>query len=203
MGVSKYKARKQSFAALVFALLATLAHGQKTDVSQYQDTVFLRYNRSDYGLKYGVDTVVFESAMRRHVLTGTTVVPWTSGQIGAVEYGVTFNSVAKSACSVDEETGFSPWFQDHILSIQFTGNTLIVSMNVWGDCCHDFLCDVAVEKGGKLNLMHTGYGGNCACGGCCFGLTYKLTVESGKDIPALKAVMINGNRKTLKPLKRE
>jgi hypothetical protein len=187
---------------LILAIPGMLAQGQDVDESRYQDTVFLRYNRSDQGLQYGTDTLVFKTDFWRNVLIGTTVMPWTSGQIGAIEYGVRFDSVAKSTCEVDEQLGFSPRFDDHIQSVEFKGDVLIVTMSVWSNCCHDFLCDVSVEKGGTLNLMHTGYGRNCSCGGCCFGLTYRLTVETGKDIPVLKAVMINGNRKTLKPLKR-
>ena len=172
---------------------------QDTDLTKYQDTVFIRYNKdANYDrLNYVVDTVIFQSSMRRHVLTGTCVLPATRNQMAAREYGLYFKKVVKSNCQKEIEfEGFDP---DRINSILVTDTTLMIDINITDNCCFDFLCDCSVDSTGTLNLTYTGYGTYCSCD-CCFGLTYYLLIYKEKDTPELKGVMINGNRKTLKAI---
>lgn len=187
---------------ILTALLFSLnAYGQSDDLTKYQDTVFIKYNKdwSDDKVNYVTDTVIFETGMRRHILTGTTILPASRNSICAMNYGIGFSKVIKSDCQQDvtEKGGH---INDHINSIVSTDTTLTIDLNIYDNCCYDFLCDISFDDSlGTLNLITTGYGKYCFCD-CCFGLTYYLTVMKGKDIPEIKSVMVNGNRKTLKPI---
>lgn len=189
------------FYILTGLILSVKTYGQSDDLTKYQDTVFIKYNKdwSDDKINYVTDTVIFETGMRRHILTGTAILPSTSNQTGAKEYGLDFVKIKKSDCQKDV-TEFGGELQSHINSILTTDSTLTIDINIYDNCCYDFLCDISVDTLGTLNLITYGYGTYCSCD-CCFGLTYHLTVMKDKDIPEIKSVMINNNRKTLKPIK--
>jgi hypothetical protein len=186
------------FAALTFA---GNCPGQSTDdYSNYQDTVFIRYNKdwSADTIHYVIDTVIFMSGMQRHVLTGTTVLPWTGNQQGAKEYGLFFTKVTKSDCIHESE--FGEEFENKINSIVVTDSNMIIDFNINDNCCYDFLCDISVDASGILHLLYSGYGTYCFCD-CCFGLTYHLNVIKSEDEPKITAVMIGDDHKTIRKVK--
>lgn len=179
-------------------------YGQESnDLTKYQDTVFIKYNKDESGntLKYGTDTVVFKTDTRRNILIGTTVLPYTSHQIGAIQYGLKFKRVTSSDCQQDV-TEFAGEIQDKINSILMTDSTLTIDLNIYDNCGYDFLCDVSVDSTATLNLIYYGYGTWAFCQ-CCFGLTYHFTLKKEKDTPEIKSIMINGIRETLKPIKKK
>ena len=193
--------RKILFIAIP-TLLSTNTYGQeKNDLTKYQDTVFIKADKdwSDDTLTYAIDTIIFETGRGRPILIGTTVLPWTQNQQGAKNYGVYFDKVIKSDCQ-KEVTEYGGEIENHINSITTTDTTLTIDFNIFENCCYSFLCDISVDSTATLNLIYTGYGTWCFCD-CCFGLTYHLTIMKGIDIPKIKAVMIMGNRKTLKEVK--
>lgn len=159
------------------------------------DTVFIRGNVGKYdSLYYATDTVIFPSVMQRHILAGTTVLPWTHNQQHAKGYGLWFAGVSKSDCKEDRNDFPVP---DRINSVVATDSSLTIDINITDNCCYDFLCDISVDSTGTLNLIYYGYGTYCACD-CCFGLTYNIAVLKFEDYDEVKAVMINGDRRTLK-----
>ena len=182
-------------------LFSIRVYGQSEDYTKYQDTVFIKYNKDQTGntLKYGTDTVIFLSDMRRHILTGTAILNATHNSMGAMEYGIDFKKVTKSDCQQDV-TIYGGKIQDKINSIITTDSTLVIDINIYDNCCYDFLCDISVDSSSTLNLVYYGYGTYCSCD-CCFGLTYHLTITKGENIPEIKAVSINGNRNTIKQIK--
>jgi len=192
---------RQLITILTLFIFATSVYGQIDDLTKYQDTVFIKYNKdwADDKINYLTDTVIFETGMRRHILTGTTILPATQNSISALNYGIGFLKVTKSDCQQDV-TEKGGQINDHINSIISTDTSLTIDFNIYDNCCYDFLCDISVDTTGTLNLITTGYGTYCFCD-CCFGLTYHLTVMKDKDIPEIKSVIVNGNRKTLKPIK--
>jgi hypothetical protein len=193
---------KQVFLLVIIQLFSNALFGQKDDDARYQDTVFIRYNKSlTDKMHYVTDTVIFKTEMRRHILLGTTILPGTASQIGAMNYGLYFTKVSKSDCQKDI-TEYAGSIPDKINSIDETDTTLTVDMNISANCCHDFLCDIDVDSTGVLNLIYEGYGTYCSCD-CCFGLTYHFNREKSKDVPEIKSIMINGNRKTIKPIKKK
>ncbi|HTB07202.1 MAG TPA: hypothetical protein VK806_09640 [Bacteroidia bacterium] len=175
--------------------------------AKIKDTVFIKHDSNwiDEKLNYVTDTVVFPSGMERNILIGTTVVPGTHNQYKARwESGIYFYKVTKSECQANasEEPGMG---QDHINSIMHTDSTLIIDINIYDNCCYSFLCDISVDSTGTLNLIYNGYGAHCDCD-CCFGLTYYCNIEKSpepKEIKysLIKAVIINGNKKSKKVIK--
>ncbi|MHB1278703.1 MAG: hypothetical protein ACYC1Q_09905 [Bacteroidia bacterium] len=138
--------------------------------------------------------------MRRHFLSGTTILPWTGNQQNAKGYGLYFDKITKSDCQSNAGKYYPP--EDKINTIIQSDTDLVIDINIGANCCHDFLCDIEVDSLGTLNLIHHGYGTYCACE-CCFGLVYHFNVMKYKDIREIKFVMINGDRKTIKPLKKQ
>jgi len=190
------------FILIVFIFTVDLYGQQNEDLTKYQDTVFIKHNK-DWTidkLNYITDTVIFETGMRRHILTGTAILPWTMNQEVAKGYGLYFNKVSRSNCQKDEYE-YSGVIEDSIYSINTTDTSLAINISIYENCCYDFLCDISVDSMGILNLIYLGYGTYCFCN-CCFGLDYHLSVLKYKDNLEIKAVMINGNRKTLKQLKK-
>jgi len=188
---------------LTTILFSINSYGQQNDLTKFQDTVFMRYNKDETGdsLKYGIDTIIFETAMRRHILTGSTILTSTHNQYAAKwDYGLYFNDVTKSNCDEDA-TLYGGSRLDHINSITSTDTTLTVDINIDENCCYDFLCDISVVDSSIINLIYYGYGTHCDCD-CGFGLTFHITKEKKAMYKKMKSVMINGNRKTLKPIKR-
>lgn len=167
--------------------------------SGQQDTVFIKYNLDNDQDKivYTTDTVLFATPMGRHILKGTTVIPWTHNQQIAKGYGFYFDNVTKSDCKKDATAERIP---TKINSIVNKTNELIIDINISDNCCYSFLCDIQILNESTINLIYYGYGTYCSCD-CCFGLTYKLTKEDVPELTKIKSVMINGISKTMTEIK--
>jgi hypothetical protein len=169
-----------------------------------KDTIFIRHNNdwTANKLAYTVDTVIFESGMRRHILTGTTILPFTHAQREARYHGYQFTKVNLSPCRESLEESY--FGKDHIDLIQNDDSSLVVEMTIYDNCCYSFLCDSNVPSDSTLNLTYIGYGTYCDCD-CCFGLTYSFTKDSQYSGPGLlnkiKWVSINGDLKTIKRIR--
>jgi len=185
--------RKKISLLLTTFLFSTIA------LAQSPDTVFIRQDHNfDDTLIYAIDTIVFESGMRKQILIGTTILPGTHNQMGAREYGLYLNKVTKSDCQGDP---YEKWIPDKINFITNTDTSMTVDINITNNCCYEFLCDISVDSTGTLNLIYYGYGTYCSCN-CCFGLTFHFAKEKSPDYSDIKAVMINENRKTIKQVKK-
>lgn len=182
------------FVLILLLLTTCLAWGQA-------DTVFIRYDKNQFGgetIEYKTDTILFETPAARSILHGTTVLPWTANQQLAKGYGLYLDKVRIASCRQGEK----PKELEEVVSVATTGKTLIIQLNILGNCCHSFLCDVQIVNDSIVNLLHYGYGATyCSCF-CCFGLTYEFSLErDSTDLDRLKKVMINGDERTLKYLK--
>lgn len=178
-------------------LIILIAICISTSAYSQQDTVLIKYKKSWKDNLFVTDTVFFPSSMYRHMLFGTTILPATNNQMYARSYGLYFDQVAKSECLQSGEEVYRS--KDKINSIASTDSTLVVDLSVYDNCCYDFLCDVAIDSMGTVNIIYYGYGTNCACE-CCFGLTYRFSLAKDLSYPALKAVMLNGRRETMKKI---
>lgn len=179
---------------LTAVLASTVALGQTPD------TVFMRYDHNyDDTLIYKTDTLISKSGMTRQILIGTAILPSTHSQMWARGYQLYDSKVTKSDCKKD----FKEWgpHDSKINYIINTDSTLTVDINITDNCCYEFLCDISVDSTATLNLIYYGYGTYCACD-CCFGLTYHFNKVKLPDYSEIKAVMINGNRKTIKSIKK-
>ena len=179
--------------ATIFAFLSSiiLAHGQA-------DTVFIKYNKlgTEAKLSYTTDTLVFGSPYLRHVIYGTTVLPWTENQQVAKGFGIDLRNVTSSDCIESEEHG-----GDQVVAITETDTSLKIEIKIWGNCCHDFLCDLEIVEDSIINLVHYGYGATfCFCD-CCYGLVYEFDKWKFDEYELLKGVMINTDRRTMMKLK--
>jgi hypothetical protein len=176
---------------LSFLFFIAQAHSQ-------QDTVFVTHSGDSWGgdsLNYVTDTVLFDSGVTRHILTGTAILPYTSNQIGAFGAGLYFDNVDRTDCQErDAEVAYHS--KDNINWYEISDSTLTVNFNLYDNCCYDFLCDISVDSSGTLNLIYTGYGTFCGCR-CCFGLTYQMSRLLDPDYTQIKALMINGDTETL------
>jgi len=135
--------------------------------------------------------------MTRNMLTGTTILPSTHNQMRARGFGLYFETISKSDCKsrgVDVYNG-----SDKINSIAITDSSLTVDINIYDNCCYDFLCDVSVDSSGVVNLIYQGYGSYCSCD-CCFGLTFHFSILKGSDYEEIKAVMLMEDKSTLKKI---
>jgi len=185
-----------------FILFTISSYGQEgIDLTKYQDTVFIKHNKdwTSDKIHYVTDTVIFQTGMRRNILTGTTILPVASNTWASSEYGLFFYKVTKTDCQKDINE-YDGSIKNHINSVLMTDSSLIVDFNIYDNCCYDFLCNISVDSTGVLDLIYTGYGTYCSCD-CCFGLTYYFRVKKGKDILVIKSVMLNGNRDSMKPIK--
>ncbi len=173
-----------------------LYYGEANAQSIEYDSVFVRSNRADSHdtINYVTDTILFPSQMFRHMLIGTTVLPYTQNQMAAHGFGIMGLQVTKSDCQMDRT--YLGGGLDKINSIQRTDSTILVDINITDNCCYDFLCDVSVDSAGIMHLLYTGYGTHCACE-CCFGLVYQFELYHKEDTQIIRGVMINEDRKTL------
>lgn len=179
---------------LTFLIATSLTWGQA-------DTVFIRYDKNQFGeekIEYNTDTIIFETPTARAILHGTTVLPWTGNQQNAKGYGLYLDKVEITPC----QQGERPKEQEEVISVSQTDTTLTIQLNILGNCCHSFLCDIQIENDSIVNLIQYGYGATyCACI-CCFGLTYEFSLlREYSEFDKLKKVMINGDERTLKQLK--
>ena len=160
-----------------------------------QDTVFIKKTKDWTAAypEYETDTVIFPSGMMRNILTGTTVIPFTQNQQYAKGYGLFFEKVTKSDCSNSREEVYKE--EDKINSFESNESNLTIEVKVYDNCCYDFLCDIAVDSNGTLNLIYQGYGSHCGCE-CCHGLTFELSKFVHSNFGEIKALMLNGDEST-------
>lgn len=192
--------QKRTLTLCTIFVFTTAIFGWIVTSAQSPDTVFIRQDKNyDDTLIYKTDIVIFQSGMTKHILIGTTVLPWTDNQQMAKGYRLYFHEVKKSDCLQSEEIVYrSP---DKINSIIDTDSTLTVDISITDNCCYDFFCDISVDSSATLNLIFYGYGTYCFCY-CCFGLTYYFSKLKSPDYPDLKAVMINSNHNTTMRIKK-
>lgn len=173
--------------SIIFVFISLLAYSQ-------QDTVFVRYNQDPFEeqLSYKTDTIIFNSPFARHILQGTTVLPWTYQQQVAKYYGLYLENVTSEPC---RNEGEEPQRFDEIVSISKSENKLDISVKISGNCCHSFLCDIDVVNDKTINLITHGYGSYCACI-CCFGITFHFDVIENDEYAKLESVIINGKEET-------
>lgn len=179
---------------LTISLTTSLTWGQA-------DTVFIKYNKDKYEEQpnYKVDTVIFATPNARKILYGTTVLPWSYNQQVAKGYGLYLDSVSMTPCK--QELGYIPDMNSQVMTVKHDKDNLTIEIKYWGNCCHSFLCDIEVKDENVINLIIHGYGATyCSCD-CCFGLTYNLTRMDVDTFDSLKFITINGDNKTMKPLK--
>jgi len=165
------------------------------------DTVFIRYDKNQFGeekIEYKMDTIIFETPTARAILHGTTVLPWTGNQQNAKGYGLYLDKVEIAPC----QKGERPKEQEEVIAVSQSDITMTIQLNILGNCCHSFLCDIKVINDSTINLIQYGYGATyCACI-CCFGLTYNFSLmREYSEFDKLKNVIINGDERTLKRLK--
>lgn len=165
-----------------------------------QDTVFVSYDDdwSDEVRRFTTDTLIFGSPLQRDFLIGTTLLP-SGRRFSLMQYGLYPQKVEFSPCNSDGELAEG---YDAIEDISLKDSILTIRMKIYDNCCYSFLCDATADydaNDGIINLSYTGYGSVCACT-CCFGLTYVFHYEKEDDTIPLEAVMINGDRKTLKKI---
>lgn len=167
--------------------------------SAQKDTVFIRYNsdKESDKIAYTTDTVLFETSMARHILKGTTILPYTHTQQVAKGYGIYLEKVAQSDCQKDATVKWEP---TRINSVIDKEGEMIIDINLSDNCCYSFLCDIEIVRDSIINLIYHGYGTYCDCD-CCFGLTYTLTKEKVPELSKINSVMVNGDLKTLRKLR--
>lgn len=169
--------------------------------SAQNDTVFIKRNPSGDigGDAYITDTVIFNSNINDVILYQSMVLPSTHGSIHTyAQYGLLLENVSKSDCMNHGEEVYNS--TDKINSISETDSTLVIDINIYDNCCYEFLCDVDVDESGTMNLIYHGYGSvYCACM-CCFGLVYHFRKDDLEDLDQIKAIQINGEPKSLKKL---
>jgi hypothetical protein len=166
----------------------------------------MRYNTADYDkpVLYKTDTLIFDNSSERErsILIGTTVLPWTNGQMVAKHYGIDFlKKVTLEPCDNGSDKAYT--ITDKINSVIETDNELIVSIEISANCCHSFLGDVDIIDGNTINLITHGYGAWCACM-CCFGLTFHFDItKEGTylDYKNLEYIIINGQKETRRKIR--
>lgn len=162
-----------------------------------QDTVFIKYNTNwdSDSMSYTQDTVFFEAPSVRNYLMGTAVLPGYN-KITAMGYGLELIKIEKSNCQDHSERVYNA--KDKINSIIRTDSTIIVDVNIYSNCCFDFLCEPEIINENTLNLKYTGYGSYCACN-CCFGLVYHFNILGySDDIDKLKFITVGDEPTSIK-----
>ncbi len=184
--------------SVLFSFISLLVYSQ-------QDTVFLRYNTADYyedPVSYKTDTLLFDnsSERKRSILIGTTVLPWTSGQMNAKNYGIDFlKNVTLEPCRSSGEEAYR--MKDEIISTVEIEDKLTISIKFAGNCCYSFLCDIDVIDENTINLITHGYGSHCACE-CCFGLTFHFDImKNMENYSKLAYIVINGQEETRRKIR--
>lgn len=172
------------------------------DMYGQADTVFMKYDSDQYddSIIYETDTVIFYTPRERHILIGTTIIPYTHNQINARGYGLYLEKVTKTDCKKDLANSRIT-YKNKINSVFRNDSILIVETQIFDNCCYSFLCDVSLDSSAILNLLFQGYGTYCSCD-CCFGLTYQFRIEIQPEYEKIKAIMINGNLKTVRGIKK-
>lgn len=182
---------------ITIGLLLSLENG----FSQNEDTVFVKIPEHHIdSTSYNTDTVLYRYGnLNKTMLFGTTILPSTQNQRSARGYGLWFDDLSKSDCqSSGEEVYFS---KDKINSVINTDSSLIVDINIYDNCCYDFLCDISVDTTGTVNLIYNGYGmSHCACD-CCFGLVFHISKASYEEFKPITGIRLSGNKNAYQKLK--
>jgi hypothetical protein len=183
---------KKNFITLFFLLPFFL-------FSQDSDTIFIKMDLNwDDKHNYTIDTLFVKSVSDLYVLHGTTILPLTNGQNGALNYGIKLKDIYLTPC---ENNGRPPENHDPIVnSISISDSLWQIDIKVVSNCCHNFLGDLEITDNNTLNLLYYPYGGFCSCY-CCFGLTYIIEVEDfmKEETDKLKVISVLG--KSNNPLK--
>lgn len=161
------------------------------------DTVFIRYDKSEYDapIQYTTDTIIYETFTMRKLLYKSMVLPLTLNQQIAKGYGLFLDSVAISPCA-NKGQG-RPDYINEVQSVISTEDSLVIQINFWGNCCHHFLCDIEIVDTNTINIITIGYGGMyCSCD-CCYGLSlfFEPLNDVFEDFKKLKYISINGDKK--------
>jgi len=176
-------------------ILLVLFFSSITTVWAQSDTVFIRYNQSEYDepINYTVDTVIFGDANMRTLLYKTILLPETRNQQYAKGYGLFLDSVAIAPCENSRER---PDYINKVNSVISTKDSFVIQIKFWGNCCHHFLCDIEIANDSTLNIITIGYGMYCSCD-CCYGLNlyFDSLYEGYEDFNKLKYITINGDEK--------
>jgi hypothetical protein len=169
-----------------------------SQIFSQSDTIIIVYPKNPELIELKKnDTILIDSPMDGQILYGTMALPSTSNQIGLYgTNGFWLKDMIGSPCNALGEHEV----ENHIESIFQTDSSFIVAIQIGANCCHKFLGDAGIMNDTILNLIHIGYGGNCACT-CCFGLTYTFYKEEFDFNIPVKWAMINEDRKTLYKIK--
>ncbi len=176
-------------------ILFILLFSSITTVWAQSDTVFIRYNKNEYDepIEYSVDTVIFGGSNMRTILYKTMLLPNTGRQQNAKGYGLFIDSVAIMPCENSRER---PDYINEVNSVISTKDSFVIQIKFWGNCCHQFLCDIDITDDSTLNIITIGYGMFCSCD-CCYGLNlyFEPLHEVFEDFNKLKYITINGDEK--------
>jgi hypothetical protein len=170
-----------------------------------QDTIFIQYGV--FG-NYAVDTLLVNSPYDQPILHGTMILPNTDNQSSASVYSLFLDKITSGKCTGDEDSGTQESTIDSIYKID---STLFIETSIYSNCCNSFLCDISVVNKNTLNLIYYAYGMEiCACN-CYYKVIYHVnlfnrryfykTIEDLNNLKKIKAVMLNGDIKSLKDFK--
>ncbi len=170
------------------------------------DTTFIRYDRNyeDDSLIYSTDTLIAHTELERQpVLYKTMVVPETINTMSARVFGLFLTDVSKSSCNRkgDGQTNRS---KDKVTSIAKTDSSWVFNLEIYANCCHEFLCEISVENDSTINFIYRGYGSAyCACN-CNYMLTYNVEFIDydfmKEEVAKIKYTMLNGDDATIREI---
>lgn len=184
-------------------LLVVSFHG----VAQPDTTIITRdSNYRDDTLIYITDTLISSSVLDRlPVLYGTVVLPETKNTRSALIHGLYLVSVSKSNCKRPKDKHERVRIENEVISIIKTDTMWVVELKIIDNCCHQFLCEISVEKSSILNFIYKGYGyAYCDCK-CNYLLTYNIELDNYEfmkdNIAKIKYTMLNGDENTINEIK--
>ena len=167
------------------------------DPLSFNDTVFIRYDSNGFDTltNYKTDTLLYENANFRKVLTGTTALHGTKNQASLWAYGLQLSSVSFTKHKTIREGN------TFIKSIIQSDTTLVIKTNIYENCCFSFLCDALIDSSGTLNLIYYDYGGICSCYSKST-LTYYFKKRYNMSGPKkeINSIVLNNKSKTRKLL---
>ena len=166
------------------------------------DTTFIKRDKTPFDdtLNYVTDTLISEGVYQTKILKGTTILPMSRNNIGAMGYGFTLTKIESTPCKQQERNAPPPRLKDsEVVSIIKTDSTWICELKIVENCCYDFLCEVSINNDSTLNFIYHGYGDHCGCN-CCFGLTYFIKIDDFGDISKIKYTTLNGKKETFKAI---
>jgi len=167
------------------------------------DTTFIIRDKTPFDdtLNYVTDTLVSEGVYQTKILTGTTILPMSRNNIGAIGYGFTLTNIESTPCKQQEKNTPPPRLKDsEVVSIIKTDSNWICELKIVENCCYDFLCEIKIENDSVLDFIYTGYGDHCGCN-CCFGLTYHIKIDDFGDVNKITHTKLNGKDESLQPIK--